>query len=1244
MKGRYAILTAVLFLCALVYLFPGTEGADAQVYPESYQQLDSAILIESDYMDADLPIAQGSGTAVFNIKSSASGNNYIGYFDGQLFLVLDAPAWISGNEATLPEFTLRYSDNEYVFSVASLSGADSVTVISLSLGAQYYLSTYPTFELYDGGVYLSAENPLLPRVWKSYCTLETDSWVIYDYDYTESIGTFVGSALINNHTVSVTAPSNLSMMNGIFGLDFKKGPLSVSKTEGGVTYTMEFQPLLSGSPVQDQAFTLGFVNNDDFPVQVGTSDTTGAYSLEVTCSGSGSPFTVPFDSVSGYKLNLFFDVTNSSEVYIGSASTKNVALFMTVGEHTPALVYGSGESPVYRYYPNTGGAGQYTVTTSPSNAESYQELRLLRGSMELRDGSNIRVGDAVVGAGEGSIIVNGGEENYVSVQSGGTFTIEGKVYTATATTDYDIYGHSLSSADLHGIMMQPSQTITLGNGALAYYDVQTTGDITRAVRNENSSAAAAKSLTVSYTDSSTPLIVRSDDTGLVIGSYLFDNNTLYSVDSCNITEAPFQATVAIDTGEFNVTSGQTGDVKILDEGGRFTLSNGVTYTAVTKSIFTGTNPNVVMESGSVNITGGDLSVTVRLPDNSTFTATGVSQATVGDTCSFTASADSTAVFGDIASYEIVSDSYFTLDSQSVLRMTSGWIIVPQGGQVTVTESTKEMTFAAPADSAGEIQYARNSYSIHSGVFTVSFPSNLYSSKISLTASGAGFTYDGSTFVYADGQADLDIYSGNVRLTGNNQSMYFDGHTLTGTGHFYSAGGQARISTGASSSAAPTLLEGSVNTEYAIIASGITFNPIRSATITPAGVVTVVGQGDGYDGIEASATITPPQGDPETQTLTYHCTADTRTMVLSFAVDTDLTATLDSGSVKLASGESITAAGHRLTAAANNTVLAIDNGNLTIESGSVSASSYTMNGLYFEGVNGETFNVYSTGKVGKSSAFHMYFDHDSTKQYNFSSNASFTVTDDGKPVISQNFVTLPQDGSFYFNTANGPCCVTAVTGSGMAVNGTNTSTITGIGQDEVVQVTGPGVSFYITGVNAYNDASVNVEYDGTLTISTGNSKEAIIELYDMTLYAGSNTFSGSGTLDVFSGMDAVTTTYTSGAFTVSGSLTFDAVSVEGEEYTVVSGTNYPLVTVPVSKSVTVTPSGGESTVFANASSTAGLELTCYSGVATPTDGEFYLNANTSFDLEAVCSVTLISDDDSDTAVVGVSSTGADYILL
>ena len=302
-------------------------------------------------------------------------------------------------------------------------------------------------------------------------------------------------------------------------------------------------------------------------------------------------------------------------------------------------------------------------------------------------------------------------------------------------------------------------------------------------------------------------------------------------------------------------------------------------------------------------------------------------------------------------------------------------------------------------------------------------------------------------------------------------------------------------------------------------------------------------------------------------------------------------------------------------------------------GSVRATSYTLNGLYIEGVNEEEFVVDSNGRVSKTASYHLYFNHDNTKQYTFSSNASFSVTDDGKPVILQNFVTLPQDGTFYFNTENGPCCVTAVSGSGMAVNGTNTDKITGIEKDEVVQVTGEGVSFYITGADQYNTASVDVNWDGTLTISGDTSKEAILELQNMTLHAGTTTFVGSGTLDVLSTMNAVTTTYTSGAFDVSGSLIIAGFTVSGD-YSV-SGTS-PDVTVPASGTVTFTPvDGGESSVYENASSVSEMVFSNTTGVFLIASGAYKLHAGGTVTIGGY-DVTFVSQDEDAFAAVGAGS--------
>ncbi len=644
MKGRYLIVTAVLLISVLVITLPGGSdeavGAGGSTHPENYSQLDeeTRVLIGSDYSSA-MPFTEG-GTdpdEMVRIKSDATGDNYIGYYSGQLFLVLTAQVWEAGNESSLPSFTVEYGSNTYEFRTARLGEGGTVAVFKLGGGLDL------TMEPFVGGVYIDTNNA--PLISKNYCYFETYDWAIYDesQDADDGEGEFVGSAVIKNHKVAADDPTPLTMSNGVYNIPSLNGPITVSVDKNNVTYSMTLQPRAGADPSSNTPYSLGFVNNDSYPLQVGHSDTGGRYSMLIRYTDSaGEDFSFQYDSVMNYQQSLFFNASVHDEVFVGNAATHRTALAFTNSEYSPTIVYGGYQGdPVYRYNAVAGYDSDIIVAVAPEG-ETYKELRLIEGEIELTSGTRMRVVDSVIGAGTDTVNlrVESEEGVFVNVASGESFTIDGNSYTAVGdgTVAYVPYNFDEDSENLHGIYLQGDQKIILGNGSLAFFDTyDNTGLVVRAVRNENSPLGSAKSLSV---DSSTePVTVSTSDTDLVIGSYLFNAEPIGLEDPviCNVTEARFEATVDGSTGEFSITSGAAGDATVLETGDRLPLPNGITYTAVSKSVFTGSGSDYVMESGQVNVTSNDTtSITIRRPDNSTFTATGISQVSLGGTDSFTA--------------------------------------------------------------------------------------------------------------------------------------------------------------------------------------------------------------------------------------------------------------------------------------------------------------------------------------------------------------------------------------------------------------------------------------------------------------------------------------------------------------------------------------------------------------------------------------------------------------------------------
>lgn len=1228
MKGRYLIVAVVLLMSVLVLTLPGA-SEDVAGEPASYQDLDpqTRVPIGSTYCD-DMPLTEGGTdpSEMVKVRSDATGNNYIGYYEGNLYLVLDAPAWTQGQEENLPSFSIVFQETTYEIRAVNLSGDSSVTV--LKMGGD---SSGPTVEPIAGGLYVGSSSA--PVITKSYCVLTSNDRLIYD----ASLEKFVGSANIKNHVVTVEEPTTLEMGNGVYGTDFTGGAITVSITENEVTYSAEMQPLIEGQPSSATGYKLGFVNITGYPLQFSHSDTSGTYSMLIHYTDtSGNDISVQCDSVENYGQNIYFNAAKPGEIYLGSAANHDTALSVNNSEDL-TLVYGGSGDPYYRYTGATGYDSFINVATRPGT-ENYHELRLLHGEVVLTQGTNMRVGGTVISAVIGSVDLMVQEEEQVSltVAPSDTFALDGRQYVAygDGNQTYDPYNFAEASEELHGIKLDFNQKIILGNGAMAIYDADgNQGAVERAIRNETSTSSTAT--TVNVENTTNPITISTGNQNVILGSYLVVDSNLTSPVMCSVIETPFVATVDNDTGEF-ITEGEIGDVTVLEAGEQLNLPGGLVYEAVSKSVFTGSDPEYVMESGQVTITSNDTtSITIRRPDNSTLTITGASQVTAGESSTFLFGAGDISI-GD-SSYLAVTESQFTLDSSDVLRMAYGRVTVPQGGSVTVPGTSYDMTFTAPADSEGTIQFAtdpRRAVSIYSGVFEVSISTGNYSCTIYLMAEGSGIAYDGATFTYADGQADLDIYGGTVRLTGSSQSVSFDGEILTASRRYTSVGNPATIRTGASSEAIPTLTAGSVLTESDIIVNGISLYPTWDATITSTGTVTLAASKD----ITATATIEPPQGEPVTYTYSYTNSSED-SLILSFEViDDRLVSTLLSGSVRISTGTPITVAGNEYTATTSNAVLTLDNGAMVLQSGIVSATSHVWNGVLIEAVD-STFRIDSSlNRITFSASAYLKF-RGEDPVYTFNTNHRFMVTSDGKVLLTDGTsLIMAEGGSIYLGTEGKNYLVENIDDETVFVS--SAYTVTGIGDGKSVRISSGTSSATVTRNGGSSDVSVSIyPSDGSLYLGGGSGivMAANLVLNNMAFRNSGHTVTGTGTLTVESRSDAVTATYVSGTFDVNGPMLFDTITVSGE-FSVAPDDTLSVITVPVSKSVTVTPDGEDPTEYANASSTDPLLIEYNSKTFTiyPSSGEYYVKANTAVSVGGVCDVTLLSEESADTMVVGVGN--------
>ena len=1237
MKVKYLVVVAVLVLSALIVTFPaGSEVVAGE--PAAYTDLDeqTRVLIGSDYLQQAKPLTEG-GTeeSRVNIRSDATGDNYIGYYDGSLYLVLDAPAWADGQESALPAFSLVFRENTYEIRAANLGADSSVTVIKLGSSNSGLI-----VEPIAGGVYVGSSSA--PVISKSYCTLTSNDWLIYD----ATLMKFVGSANIKGHVVAVDTPTNLEMDNGVYGTDFTNGAITVSITVNEVTYSAEMQPLIEHQPSSATGYKLSFVNITGYPLQFNQSDTSGTHSMLIHYTDStGGDISVQCDSVENYGQNIYFDAAKPGELYLGSAANHDTALSVDNSDDL-TLVYGGSGDPYYKY---TGAAGydSYIIVAVAPRSETYHELRLLHGDVVLTQGTNMRVGGTVIGAviGPVDLMVQEDEEVSLTVAPSDTFALDGRQYVAYSDGSEDLvyvpYNFAETSAELHGIKLSTNQKIVLGNGAMAVYDAQgNQGSIERAIRNENPTSGTAT--TVNVENTTNPIRVTTGDQNVIIGSYLADTN-LSLQEMCSVAEAPFAATVDNDTGVFNVTAGAKSDVVIKEAGESLSTSAGMTYTAVSRSVFTGSDPEYILESGEVTIiSDATTSITIRRPDNSTLTITGASQVTAGDPSTFLFGGGDISI-GD-SSYVAAMESQFTLDSNDVLRMVYGRVSVPKGGSVTVPGTSYDMTFTAPADSSGTIQYStdpRRAVSIYSGVFEVSISSGNYSCPIYLMAQGSGIAYDVSTFTYADGQADLDIYGGTVRLTGSNQSVSFDGETLTASRRYTSVGNPATIRTGASSEAIPTLTAGSVLTEYDIIVNGISLYPTWDATVASTGTVTIAASKD----ITATATIEPPQGEPVTYAYSYTNSGED-SLVLSFEVAGDkLVSTLVSGSVRISTDTPITVAGHEYTATTSNAVLALDNGAMVLQSGIVSATSHVWNGVLIEAISSTSFRIDSSlNRITFSASAYLKF-RGEDPVYTFNSNHRFMVTSDGKVLLTDGTsLIMAEGGSIYFGNEEKNYLVENIDDETVFVS--SAFTVTGIGDTKSVRISSGSSSVTVTRNGGNDDVSVSIyPSDGSLYLGGGSGIVMVADLVlnNMAFRNGGYTIAGTGTLSVDSRSEAVTATYVSGTFAVNGTLLFDTLSVSGEFLVAPDEALYD-ITVAVSKSVTVTPDGEDPTEYANASSTDPLLIEYNSKTFTinPSSGEYYVKAKTAVTVGGISKVKLLSEESTDSMVVGVGS--HNYIIL
>ena len=1237
MKVKYLVVVAVLVLSALIVTFPaGSEVVAGE--PSAYTDLDeqTRVLIGSSYC-ADMPLTEGGTdpSEMVKVSSDASGNNYIGYYSGSLYLVLDAPAWADGQESALPAFSLVFRENTYEIRAANLGADSSVTVIKLGSSNSGLI-----VEPIAGGVYVGSSSA--PVISKSYCTLTSNDWLIYD----ATLQKYVGSANIKGHVVEVSQPAKLEMENGIFGTDFTGGAVTVSQTEGDVTYTMEMQPRIGDSPSSNTSYSLSFVNITGYPLQIGHSETTGRYSMLIHYTDTtGGDFSVQYDSVQDYQQNLYFNATKQGEVFLGSSGTPTAALSITNSADTPTLVYRSGEDTYYRYSGAAGyGSDIIVLLTQGKNAPE-----LLEGDITLASGNSIRVKETAIGAVIGSVdlSVQGGEVQ-LSVATSDTFALDGRQYVASGDGNqvYVPYNYAEVSADLHGIELDAGQKIILGNGAMAFYEANgNTGTIERAIRNDSSTTSAANTVEV-YNSTTDPFTVSTGDVNVFLTSYVSQDSALASPVRCSVTKAPLTATVDNDTGEFTVTNdGTIGEVIVKEAGERLVVS-GITYTAITTSVFTGSDPNYVLESGQVSIVSNDpTSITIRRPDNSTLTVIGASQVTIGETSTFLFPAGSISI--GAVTYEAVAESQFTLDSNDTLRMVYGRVTLLQNSSVRLPGTSYDMIFLASSDSGGEIQYSidpTRKVSIHSGVFSFSLTSGGNSPTISLVGAGSGFSYNGSTYTYANSQADLNVNSGSVRFTGDNQSVSFDGSIITyqnsASRSYNSVRGAATITLNEGASAVPVLTAGTIQTEHLLIVNNITLDTYPGATVNYDGTVTL----GPSKAITASATFNPPQGDPVTHSYTYTNASDSEDLVLLFTMDSDIIATLESGTVSIASSTPVTVADRQYTAVTSNAVVSIDNGAMVLQQGIVSATSHVWNGVLIEAVNSTSFRIDSSlNRITFNADAQLKFDG-ADAVYGFGSSNRLLVTSDGHVLLTDGTTMIPAGGSICFGTENKYYVVENIDDEYVTVF--SAFTVTGIGDGKSVRITSDSSGVTVTRNGGNNDVSVSIyPSDGSVYISqnTGYVMIADFVMTDMTFRNGDTTVAGTGTLRVESRDSGITAAYSSGTFAVNGTLLFDTLSVSGEFSVAPDEALYDF-TVAVSKSVTVTPDGEDPTEYANASSTDPLIIEYNSKTFTiyPSSGEYYVKANTAVTVGGISKVKLLSEESTDSMVVGVGS--HNYIIL
>jgi hypothetical protein len=362
------------------------------------------------------------------------------------------------------------------------------------------------------------------------------------------------------------------------------------------------------------------------------------------------------------------------------------------------------------------------------------------------------------------------------------------------------------------------------------------------------------------------------------------------------------------------------------------------------------------------------------------------------------------------------------------------------------------------------------------------------------------------------------------------------------------------------------------------------------------------------------------------------------------MNSDIIATLESGAVSIASGTPVTVANHQYTAVTSNAAVSIDNGAMVLQQGIVSATSHVWNGVLIEAVNSTLFRIDSSlNRITFNANAQLKF-NGADAIYGFGSSNRLLVTSDGHVLLTDGNTMIPAGGSICFGTEDKYYVVENIDDEYVTVF--SAFTVTGIGDGKSVRISSGNSNVTVTRNGGNNDVSVSIyPSDGSVYISqnTGYVMTANFVMTDMTFKNGDSTVAGTGTLSVDSRSSGITATYVSGTFDVNGPMLFDTITVSGE-FSVAPDETISVITVPVSKSVTVTPDGEDPTEYANASSTNPLliEYNSKTFSISPSSGEYYVKANTAVSVGGVCDVTLLSEESTDTMVVGVGT--YNYVIL